>query len=148
MTSDAPDEPKVADLHTTAGKIADLQRRRDEAIHEGSARAVERQQAQGKMTARERIEWLLEPGSFTKLGELARHRAASFGVEANRPYGDGVVTGFGTVDGRPVCVYSQDFTVFGGSLGEVYGEKIVKLMDHALKTMPLRRGPGARPADV
>src|SRR5262249_38897525 len=148
MTSDGPDEPTARDLHTTAGKIADLQRRRDEAIHAGSARAVEHQHAKGKMTARERIGRLLDPGSFTELDELARHRATSFGVEANRPYGDGVVTGFGTVDGRPVCVYSQDFTVFGGSLGEVYGEKIVKLMDHALKTgcplIGINDGGGAR----
>src|SRR5215472_16758744 len=129
----ARDEPGI-DLHTTAGKIADLQRRRDEAVHAGSARAVERQHAKGKMTARERIERLLDPDSFTELDELARHRATAFGVDANRPYGDGVVTGFGLVDGRPVCVYSQDFTVFGGSLGEVYGEKIVKVMDHAMKT--------------
>src|SRR5438034_185949 len=93
-----------------------------------------RRAPKGKMTARERIDRLLDPGSFTELDRLARHRATDFGVAANRPYGDGVVTGFGTVDGRPVCVYSQDFTVFGGSLGEVYGEKIVKLMDHALKT--------------
>jgi propionyl-CoA carboxylase beta chain len=144
-----PGEPATApDVHTTAGKIADLQRRRDEAVHAGSQRAVERQHAKGKMTARERIDRLLDPGSFTELDELARHRASSFGVEANRPYGDGVVTGFGTVDGRPVCVYSQDFTVFGGSLGEVYGEKIVKVMDHALKTgcpiIGINDGGGAR----
>jgi propionyl-CoA carboxylase beta chain len=143
----APDEPAI-DLHTTAGKIADLQRRRDEAIHAGSQRAVERQHAKGKMTARERIERLLDPGSFTELDELARHRATGFGVDANRPYGDGVVTGFGLVDGRPVCVYSQDFTVFGGSLGEVYGEKIVKVMDHAMKTgcpvIGINDGGGAR----
>jgi propionyl-CoA carboxylase beta chain len=143
----AGDEP-AADLHTTAGKIADLQRRRDEAVHAGSVRAVERQHAKGKMTARERIGRLLDPGSFTELDELARHRASSFGVEANRPYGDGVVTGFGLVDGRPVCVYSQDFTVFGGSLGEVYGEKIVKVMDHAMKTgcpvIGINDGGGAR----
>ena len=136
------------DPHTTAGKIAILQQRRDEAVHAGSARAVERQHAKGKMTARERIGRLLDPGSFTELDELARHRADDFGVGANRPYGDGVVTGFGTVDGRPVCVYSQDFTVFGGSLGEVYGEKIVKLMDHALKTgcplIGINDGGGAR----
>jgi propionyl-CoA/long-chain acyl-CoA carboxylase carboxyl transferase subunit len=154
MTSDATSEPEttagkaVFDLHTTAGKIADLQRRRDEAVHAGSQRAVERQHAKGKMTARERIERLLDPGSFTELDELARHRATAFGVDANRPYGDGVVTGFGTVDGRPVCVYSQDFTVFGGSLGEVYGEKIVKVMDHALKTgcpiVGINDGGGAR----
>jgi propionyl-CoA carboxylase beta chain len=100
------------------------------------------------MTARERVDRLLDPGSFTELDGLARHRATDFGVAANRPYGDGVVTGFGTVDGRPVCVYSQDFTVFGGSLGEVYGEKIVKLMDHALKTgcpvVGINDGGGAR----
>ena len=134
--------------HTTAGKIADLQRRRDEAIHAGSARAVERQHAKGKMTARERLERLLDPGSFTEFDELARHRATDFGVAENRPYGDGVVTGYGTIDGRPVCVFSQDFTVFGGSLGEVYGEKIVKLMDHALKTgcplIGINDGGGAR----
>src|SRR6516162_6082249 len=143
----ARDEPAI-DVHTTAGKIADLQRRRDEAVHAGSARAVERQHAKGKMTARERIERLLDPGSFTELDELARHRATAFGVDANRPYGDGVVTGFGLVDGRPVCVYSQDFTVFGGSLGEVYGEKIVKVMDHAMKTgcpvIGINDGGGAR----
>jgi propionyl-CoA carboxylase beta chain len=136
------------DLHTTAGKIADLQRRRDEAIHAGSQRAVERQHAKGKMTARERIERLLDPGSFTELDELARHRATDFGMTANRPYGDGVVTGFGTIDGRPVCVFSQDFIVFGGSLGEVYGEKIVKVMDHAMKVgcpiIGINDGGGAR----
>jgi len=121
------------DIHTTAGKLADLERRRYEAIHAGSQRAVERQRAKGKMTARERIDYLLDPGSFTEFDELARHRAHDFGMAESRPYGDGVVTGFGTIDGRPVCVFSQDFTVFGGSLGEVFGEKIVKVMDHALK---------------
>jgi propionyl-CoA carboxylase beta chain len=148
MTSDesAPDQARGP--HTTAGKIADLQRRLDGAVHAGSARAVERQHDKGKMTARERVDKLLDPGSFRGLDELARHRATSFGVSANRPYGDGVVTGFGTVEGRPVCVYSQDFTVFGGSLGEVYGEKIVKVMDHALKTgcpiIGINDGGGAR----
>ncbi len=122
------------DIHTTAGKLADLEKRRYEAVHAGSQRAVERQHAKGKMTARERIEHLLDPGSFTEFDELARHRAHDFDMAGTRPYGDGVVTGFGTIDGRPVCVFSQDFTVFGGSLGEVFGEKIVKVMDHALKT--------------
>jgi len=157
MTSDVQDrsgqagaDPAGHDAapHTTAGKIADLQRRRDEAIHAGSARAVERQHATGKMTARERVERLLDPGSFTEFDELARHRATAFGIDANRPYGDGVVTGYGTIDGRPACVFSQDFTVFGGSLGEVYGEKIVKLMDHAMKTgcplIGINDGGGAR----
>ncbi|WP_019810705.1 acyl-CoA carboxylase subunit beta [Saccharomonospora halophila] len=139
------DEP---DIHTTAGKLADLYRRNDEAIHAGSARAVERQHAKGKKTARERIDLLLDPGSFVELDALARHRSTNFGQDANRPYGDGVVTGHGTIDGRPVCVFSQDVTVFGGSLGEVYGEKIVKVMDLALKTgrpiIGINEGGGAR----
>jgi propionyl-CoA carboxylase beta chain len=130
-----PLDPTTAvDPHTTAGKLADLEKRRYEAIHAGTARQVERQHAKGKMTARERIDALLDPDSFTEFDELARHRATDFGMAASRPYGDGVVTGYGTIDGRPVCVFSQDFTVNGGSLGEVYGEKIVKVMDHALKT--------------
>ncbi|MDT0308109.1 acyl-CoA carboxylase subunit beta [Streptomyces sp. DSM 44917] len=135
-------------LHTTAGKIEDLRRRTDEATHAGSARAVEKQHAKGKLTARERIDLLLDEGSFTELDEFARHRATAFGIDKNRPYGDGVVTGYGTVDGRPVAVYSQDFTVFGGSLGEVYGEKIVKVMDFAAKTgcpvVGINDGGGAR----
>ena len=141
----ADDRP---DPHSTAGKIADLERRRYQAVHAGSAAAVEKQHARGKLTARERIHLLLDEGSFTELDELARHRAHDFGIASNRPYGDGVVTGYGTVDGRPVCVFSQDFTVFGGSLGEVYGEKIVKVMDHALKTgcpvIGINDGGGAR----
>ncbi|AOP50097.1 acyl-CoA carboxylase subunit beta [Streptomyces lydicus] len=126
-------EPE-ANIHTTAGKLADLQRRVEEATHAGSARAVEKQHAKGKLTARERIDLLLDEGSFVELDEFARHRSTNFGLEQNRPYGDGVVTGYGTVDGRPVAVFSQDFTVFGGALGGVFGEKIVKVMDFALKT--------------
>src|SRR5262245_27134940 len=95
--------------------------------------AVARQHGRGKLTARERIDLLLDPGSFVEFDALAQHRSYNFGLEARRPLGDGVVTGYGTVDGRRVCVFSQDFTVFGGSLGEVYAEKIVKLMDLALK---------------
>jgi propionyl-CoA carboxylase beta chain len=131
MTAEPVEQP---DIHTSAGKLADLQHRYDEAVHAGSARAVERQHAKGKKTARERIELLLDEGSFIELDELARHRSTNFGMDAERPYGDGVVTGYGTVDGRPVCVFAQDFTVFGGSLGEVFGEKIVKVMDLAMKT--------------
>lgn len=122
------------DFHTTAGKIADLQAHIDEATHAGSARAVEKQHARGKMTARERINLLVDAGSFVEFDEFARHRSTNFDMANNRPYGDGVVTGYGTVDGRTICVFAQDFTVFGGSLGEVFGEKIVKLMDFALKT--------------
>ncbi|MBA2768556.1 MAG: methylmalonyl-CoA carboxyltransferase, partial [Sporichthyaceae bacterium] len=129
----ATEVPDSIDIHTTAGKLADLHRRNDEAAHAGSARAVEKQHAKGKMTARERIETLLDEGSFVEMDELARHRSTAFGLADSRPYGDGVVTGQGTVDGRPVCVFAQDFTVFGGSLGEVFGEKIVKVLDLALK---------------
>src|ERR1044072_9516566 len=136
------------DLHTTAGKLADLYRRNDESVHAGSARAVEKQHARGKQPARERIDILLDPGSFVELDELARHRSTNFGLEKNRPYGDGVVTSYGAIDGRPVYVFSQDMTVFGGSLGQVYGEKIVKVMDLALKTgrpiIGINEGGGAR----
>ncbi len=139
------DEPAP---HTTAGKIAELARRMDQHVHAGSAAAVERQHARGKATARERIEMLLDPGSFTEFDAFARHRTTAFGLADNRPYGDGVVTGYGTVDGREVCVFSQDVTVFGGSLGEVYGEKIVKVLDFALTTgrpvIGINEGGGAR----
>ncbi|HEY1616613.1 MAG TPA: acyl-CoA carboxylase subunit beta [Streptosporangiaceae bacterium] len=151
MANEAPvplDDAAMPDPHTTAGKLADLDRRRHEAVHAGTERQVERQHAKGKMTARERIDALLDPDSFTEFDELARHRSTDFGMARNRPYGDGVVTGHGTIDGRPVCVFSQDFTVYGGSLGEVYGEKIVKVMDHALKTgcpmIGINDGGGAR----
>src|SRR4029078_4161201 len=147
-TTETTEAATDLDIHTTAGKIADLERRVDEAVHAGSARAVEKQHARGKATARERIDMLLDPGSFIELDELARHRSTNFGQERNRPYGDGVVTGYGTIDGRPVCVFSQDVTVFGGSLGQVYGEKIVKVMDLAIKTgrpiIGINEGGGAR----
>ena len=122
------------DLHTTAGKIEDLREKINEAIHAGSARAVEKQHAKGKHTARERIEMLVDPDSFTEIDEFARHRSNQFGMEKSRPYGDGVVIGTATVDGRPIALYSQDFTVFGGSLGEVHAEKIVKIAEFALKS--------------
>ena len=121
-------------LHTTSGKINDLRDRIDEAVHAGSARATEKQHAKGKKTARERIEMLVDPDSFTEIDEFARHHATNFGMEQNRPYGDGVVIGTATVDGRPIALYSQDFTVFGGSLGEVHADKIVKIADFALKS--------------
>ncbi|MGH3910730.1 MAG: acyl-CoA carboxylase subunit beta, partial [Pseudonocardiaceae bacterium] len=148
MSATTPVGDDYPDIHTTAGKLADLSLRSDEAVHAGSARAVARQHAKGKKTARERIDLLLDPGSFIELDELARHRSINFGQDVNRPYGDGVVTGYGTIDGRPVCVFSQDVTVFGGSLGEVYGEKIVKVMDLAIKTgcpiVGINEGGGAR----
>ncbi|MBO0820391.1 MAG: methylmalonyl-CoA carboxyltransferase, partial [Nocardiopsaceae bacterium] len=127
-------EQEVPGPHTTAGRIADLEARRRLATSDGSQAAVEKQHAKGKLTARERIDLFLDEGSFVEFDALARHRSHDFGIQRNRPYGDGVVTGHGTVDGRPVAVFSHDFTVFGGSLGEVYGEKIVKIMDFAMKT--------------
>jgi propionyl-CoA carboxylase beta chain len=140
--------PDDIDIHTTAGKLADFERRVQEATHAGSERAVEKQHAAGKMTARERIEALLDPGSFTEFDEFARHRSTNFGMGDKRPFGDGVVTGYGTVDGRPVAIFSQDVTVFGGSLGEVYGEKIVKILDFAVKNgcpmIGINEGGGAR----
>ncbi|MCE0766667.1 acyl-CoA carboxylase subunit beta [Pseudonocardia kujensis] len=134
------------DVHTTAGKLADLYKRYTEALP--SEAAAERQHAKGRQTARERIDQLLDPGSFVELDALVRHRSTNFGMQEKRPFGDGVVTGTGTIDGRPVAVFSQDATVFGGSLGEVYGEKIVKVMDVAAKigcpVIGINDGGGAR----
>jgi propionyl-CoA carboxylase beta chain len=148
IPGEGTDVPTDIDIHTTAGKLEDLERRIDKAVHAASGKAVEKQHAKGKMTARERIEKLFDPGTFVELDELARHRSTAFGLQKNRPYGDGVITGYGTIDGRQVCVFSQDFTIFGGSLGEVYGEKITKVMDLAMKTgcpiIGINEGAGAR----
>jgi propionyl-CoA carboxylase beta chain len=148
LASAGENVPEDIDIHTTAGKLADFERRVQEATHAGSERAVEKQHAAGKMTARERIEALVDPGSFTEFDEFARHRSTNFGMDSKRPFGDGVVTGYGTVDGRPVAIFSQDVTVFGGSLGEVYGEKIVKIIDFALTNgcpvVGINEGGGAR----
>ncbi|CAM3807287.1 acyl-CoA carboxylase subunit beta [Smaragdicoccus niigatensis] len=142
MTSVQPD------IHTTAGKLADLRNRLEEAKHPMGEATVDKVHARGKMTARERILALLDEGSFVEMDALARHRSKNFGLENTRPLGDGVVIGYGTIDGRDVCVFSQDVTVFGGSLGEVYGEKICKVMDLALKTgrpiIGINEGAGAR----
>ena len=111
-------------------KLADLAERREQAYNAGSQRSVDRQHEKGKMLARERLDYFLDDGSFHELDLLARTR--STGLD-ERPYTDGVITGWGTVDGRKVFVFSQDFTVFGGALGEVFAEKIHKMMDLALK---------------
>ena len=136
------------DIHTTAGKLADLNARIDAATNPSPAAAVEKHHAKGKLTARERVLALLDPDSFTEIDEFARHRSTAFGMEAKRPYTDGVITGFGSVHGRPVCVFSQDVTLFGGALGEVYGEKICKIIDFAVKTgcplIGINEGGGAR----
>jgi acetyl-CoA carboxylase carboxyltransferase component len=119
-------------MKTTQERIEDLRQRRARAST-ADPQAAERQRARGKLTARERIETLIDPGSFVELDAFAVHRASAFGMERRRPLGDGVITGHGTIDGRPVCLFAQDFTVFGGSLGEVFAEKICKVMDLALR---------------
>ncbi len=118
---------------STQGKLDQLRQLREEALHAGSDRAVERQRERGKLLARERLEKLLDPGSFVELDRYVRHRTAEFGMLERRPYGDAVVTGYGAIFGRKVFVFSQDFTVFGGSLSEVFAEKICKVMDLAAK---------------
>jgi len=128
-------------------KLDDLRRRKEQALHAGSERSVKRQHDKGKLLARERIDYLLDDGSFHELDMLARHRAHEAGLD-DRPYTDGVVTGWGTIDGRKVFVFSQDFTVMGGALGEVFAEKLHKVMDLALATgapmIGLNDGAGAR----
>ncbi len=119
-------------MKTTQERIEELRRRREQA-HQGDPAAAEKQRARGKLTARERVEALLDPGSFVELDAFAVHRATGFGLEKRKPMGDGVITGHGTIDGRPVCLFAQDFTVFGGSLGEVFAEKICKVMDLAVR---------------
>jgi propionyl-CoA carboxylase beta chain len=124
----------MADAHeTTQAKLRWLRELRDEALHSGSDRAVQKRRDEGRLLARERAEKLCDPGSFVELDRYVRHRESNFGMMERRPYGDAVVTGHGTIFGRRVCVFSQDFTVFGGSLSEVFAEKICKVMDMALK---------------
>src|SRR5215208_4608585 len=118
---------------TTEAKLEWLRELRDEAQHAGSESAVEKHRAAGKLLARERAERLCDPGTFVELDRFVRHREANFGMREQRPYGDAVVTGYGTIFGRRVFVFSQDFTVFGGSLSEVFAEKICKVMDLASK---------------
>jgi propionyl-CoA carboxylase beta chain len=118
---------------STQAKLEQLQKLRDEAGHQGSEQAVKRQHDAGKMLARERLEKLLDPGSFVELDRYVRHRNPLFGMMDRRPYGDAVVTGYGTIFGRKVFVFSQDFTIFGGSLSEAFAEKICKVMDLAAK---------------
>ena len=124
---------EAPDLSTTAGKIADLRSRYQEAVVDAEKAAQQKQHAKGKLTARERIELLVDPGSFVELDEYVRHRTTAFGMDKSRPYGDSVVTGVATIHGRTVAVYAQDFSTFGGSLGEVAGDKIIKVMEFALR---------------
>src|SRR5699024_7482424 len=119
---------------TTAQRLEDLRERDAAAVSAADEVAVQKQHARGKKTARERITDLLDEGSFAETDRFVRHQARNFGIDAKRPDGDGLVTGYGTIDGRQVCVYSQDFTVCGGALGEAHGRKIQKIQDLALRT--------------
>jgi len=118
---------------STADKLERLRSLREEALLGGGADRIEQQHARGRLSARERLELLLDEGTFTELDAFVTHRATDFGLDEQRFLGDGVVTGFGTIDGRRVFVYSQDFTVFGGSLSETHAEKICKVMDLAIE---------------
>jgi acetyl-CoA carboxylase carboxyltransferase component len=129
VRQDAP--PGVPARATTRERIEQLRSMKDKARLGGGNEAIERQHARGKLTARERLELLLDPGSLVETDLLTRHRLGTYGLDRVRPYSDGVITGWGTIDGRKVFVYSQDFTIFGGSLGEVMAEKICKIMDLA-----------------
>src|SRR6201995_2356863 len=131
--------------HPLSDRVENLAKRKEEALQPGSDRSVDRQRSRGKMLARERIEYLLDDGSFHELDMLAKSRSAG---ATERPYTDGVITGWGEVDGRKIFVFSQDFTIFGGALGEVFAEKIHKVMDLAESTgaplVGLNDGGGAR----
>jgi propionyl-CoA carboxylase beta chain len=130
----APGAETLSESHdTTEAKLAWLRELRDQALHAGSERAVARRREEGRLLARERAEKLCDPGSFVELDRYVRHRESNFGMMERRPYGDAVVTGYGSIFGRKVFVFSQDFTVFGGSLSEVFAEKICKVMDLAVK---------------
>ncbi|KQB87523.1 acyl-CoA carboxylase subunit beta [Corynebacterium lowii] len=141
----------MTDLSTTAGKLADLTARLAEAQAPVGDRAIADAHEAGRLTARERIEALLDASSFVEVDALARHRVTEYGLDSQRPATDGVITGYGTVEGRKVCVYAQDASVFDGRLGEVYGEKILKIYRLATKTgVPLVsfiEGAGARAAE-
>ncbi len=118
---------------TTQEKIDLLKQKNEEALLGGGQKRIDKHHSQGKLTARERIELLLDKGSFQEVGKFVVHRAKNFGLDKQKFLGDGVVTGYGTIEGRLIYVFSQDFTVFGGSLSETHAEKIVKIMDLAMQ---------------
>src|SRR3954471_21129051 len=141
------DEP-TGEPTDARGRVAELHGIRAAALAGPSEKATEAQHAKGKLTARERIELLLDAGSFQEVEQLRRHRATGFGREAKKPYTDGVITGWGTVEGRTVFVYAHDFRIFGGALGEAHATKIHKIMDMAIAAgaplVSLNDGAGAR----
>src|SRR4051812_13611248 len=113
--------------------LEQLEKKRDAARLGGGERRIEAQHKRGKLTARERLDLLFDEGTFEEWDMFVEHRCSDFGMENNRPPGDGVVTGYGMINGRLVFVFSQDFTVFGGALSEAHAEKICKVMDQAMK---------------
>ncbi|GCF09712.1 acyl-CoA carboxylase subunit beta [Dictyobacter arantiisoli] len=133
MTTDERSPQEMSDVKSTQEKIAELHALRTEALRGGGEKRIATQHKKGKLTARERLDLLLDPGSFNELDMFVTHRASDFGLDAQRIPGDGVVTGYGKIDGRLVYVFSQDFTVFGGSLSEAHAEKICKVMDLAMR---------------
>ncbi|MGF0168699.1 carboxyl transferase domain-containing protein, partial [Streptomyces koyangensis] len=128
-TAAASTEPGPGDLH---GRVAELHGVRAAALAGPGEKATLAQHAKGKLTARERIGLLVDPGTFREVEQLRRHRATGFGLEQKKPHTDGVITGWGTVEGRTVFVYAHDFRIFGGALGEAHATKIHKIMDMAI----------------
>src|SRR3989338_7324575 len=114
-------------------KIDFLKSKQEGALEGGGPERVEKQHQAGKLTARERIDCLFDPGTFVEVDKFKTHRCHEFDIDKTKPLGYGVVTGYGQVEGRLVFVFAQDFTVFGGSLGEAFAQKICKIMDHAMK---------------
>jgi len=124
---------ELGEIMDNEQKLLDLQQKRQKAYLGGGEKSIADQHGKGKLTARERIDLLLDPGSFDEFDMFVVHNCTNFGIDQQKYFGDGVVTGTGTIDGRPVCVFAQDFTVFGGSLSRTYAEKICKMMDMAMK---------------
>lgn len=151
VSSSLPGLAGLEDTTTTAGKIAELKRRREEAAAPLGDKAHQKVRDAGRLTARERLDYLLDEGSFVETDMLVKHRTVDFGMDKKKIVTDGIVTGWGTIDGREVCIFSQDGTIFGGALGEVYGEKMVKIMELAVTTgrplIGLYEGAGARIQD-
>ncbi|SDT73811.1 acetyl-CoA carboxylase carboxyltransferase subunit beta /acetyl-CoA carboxylase carboxyltransferase subunit alpha [Streptomyces sp. TLI_053] len=145
----APVDDDVPEIPTDVrGRVAELHELREQVRRGPSEKATEAQHAKGKLTARERIELLLDEGSFREVEPLRRHRATGFGLEAKKPHTDGVIVGWGTVHGRTVFTYAHDFRIFGGALGEAHAQKIHKIMDMAIAAgaplVSLNDGAGAR----
>ncbi|KJS56353.1 methylmalonyl-CoA carboxyltransferase, partial [Streptomyces rubellomurinus subsp. indigoferus] len=149
VVHEAPVGDEASETPTDArGRVAELHALREQVRRGPSDKATEAQHAKGKLTARERIELLLDEGSFHEVEPLRRHRAQGFGLEAKKPHTDGVIVGWGTVHGRTVFTYAHDFRIFGGALGEAHAQKIHKIMDMAIAAgaplVSLNDGAGAR----